>query len=443
MEMEMEKIPGGEWFTGAGFGMFVHWDHASAQGIEIGWPLVGKSIIPGREVSEFPVSAERYHSSAPGFNPTQWDAGALAEMAKNAGATYVVFTSRHVGGYSMFHSAHSDYSIEHSPFKRDVLKELIDELRKREIRIGIYYSLADWHHNDYPKFLDSDRPYPKEHFPEAGLPEFEGTPIQTDRHRRSSPEEWERFLTYARGQITELLTNYGTIDLLWFDAGWERSEIDWDTQGIRKLIKTLQPNVIINERLVGAGDYFTPEQSMPRQGTVRTWEMCMTIGEHWGWTPDNSNRKSSRQVLTTLIEVVSRGGNLLLNTGIRGDGSIEDLDREVFENIGTWMQNHRESVIGVRPGSDIDFYGPVTMTTDAIYLHLVMQPQERVVVRGIPLDRVQKVSLLSTGQEIPYGLTFEVHHRAKKGEARIGELYMAAPPVTSALLDVIKISLSA
>ena len=122
----MEKIQGGEWFTGAGFGMFVHWDHSSVKGIEIGWPLVGKSIIPGREVSEYQVTAEEYHSLANGFNPTQWDAGALAEMAKNAGATYVVFTSRHVGGFSMFHSAYSDYSIEHAPFKRDVLKDLID-----------------------------------------------------------------------------------------------------------------------------------------------------------------------------------------------------------------------------------------------------------------------------------------------------------------------------
>jgi alpha-L-fucosidase len=438
----MEKIPGGEWFTGAGFGMFIHWDHASAQGIEIGWPLVGKSIVPGQEISEYPVTAEEYHSSATNFNPTKWDAEKVADMALASGATYVVFTSRHVGGYSMFHTNYSDYSIEHSPFKRDILGELISALRVRGLRIGVYYSLADWHHDDYPKFLDSDRPYPKEHFPEAGWPEYEGTPIQLDRHRRSSHEEWERFLIYVRGQISELLTNYGTIDLLWFDAGWERSEEEWDTQGIRKLIKSIQPNVIINERLVGAGDYFTPEQSMPREGTARTWEMCMTIGKHWAWTPDDQNRKSSRHALTTLIEVVSRGGNLLLNTGIRGDGSIEELDRIVFEDIGRWMEKHRESVLGVLPGYEIDFYGPVTTRPEAIYLHLIMQPEERVVVRGIPLDRVLTVTLLSTGEELDFGLTFEVHHRAKKGEARIGELAMVAPRATSTLIDVIKITLA-
>jgi alpha-L-fucosidase len=168
----------------------------------------------------------------------------------------------------------------------------------------------------------------------------------------------------------------------------------------------------------------------------------MTIGKHWAWTPDDQNRKSSRHALTTLIEVVSRGGNLLLNTGIRGDGSIEELDRKVFEDIGHWMEKHRESVLGVLPGYEIDFYGPVTTRPEAIYLHLIMQPQERVVVRGIPLDRVLKVTLLSTGEELDFGLTFEVHHRAKEGESRIGELAMVAPRATSTLIDVIKITLA-
>ena len=324
----MEKIPGGEWFTGAGLGMFIHWDHASSQGIEIGWPITGRSIIPLREKSEDSVTVDQYHSSAKDFNPTNWNAEAVAEMAKQAGATYVVFTSRHHGGYSMFHSEYSDFSIQHSPFKRNILGELISALRARNLRVGIYYSLSDWHHEDYPKFLDSDRPYPKEHFPEANWPENDGLPIKEDRHRRSSPEAWQRYLEYVRGQLKELLSNYGQVDLLWFDGGWERSEKEWNTPELRNLIKSLQPNVIINERLIGSGDYFTPEQSMPKHATPRTWEMCMTIGEHWGWKPNDTKKKSIRQVLVTLIEVVSRGGNLLLNTGIKGDGGIEDKDKK-------------------------------------------------------------------------------------------------------------------
>jgi alpha-L-fucosidase len=438
----MEKIPGGEWFTGAGFGMFVHWDHASSQGIEIGWPITGRSIIPGRQKSEDDVSVEQYHSSARNFNPTQWDADKLAEMAKAAGAQYLVFTSRHHGGFSMFHTKHSDFSIENSPFKRDILKELIEAIKARGLRVGIYYSLSDWHHDDYPKFLDSDRPYPKEHFPEADWPENDGLPIQADRHRRSTPDAWQRYLSYVRGQLEEILTNYGEIDLLWFDGGWERSEKEWDTQGLRLLIKRLQPNVIINERLIGAGDYFTPEQSMPSHATPRTWEMCMTIGEHWGWKPTDTNKKSTRQILTTLIEVVSRGGNLLLNTGIRGDGGIDERDRQVFQEIGHWMSRHKESVIDVNPGFGIDFYGPVTKTQNAIYLHLVMDPRERAIVRGIPLERVTKVEVLSTGQSLKFSLNLEVHHRQKPGEERMGELVIYTPALHNPLIDVLKISLS-
>lgn len=437
----MEKIPGGEWFTGAGLGMFIHWDHASSQGIEIGWPITGRSIIPGREKSEDDVTVEQYHSSAKNFNPTNWDADSVAEMAKNAGAQYVVFTSRHHGGYSMFHTKQSNFSIEYSPFGRDILLELITALRKRGLRVGIYYSLSDWHHDDYPKFLDSDRPYPKEHFPEANWPENDGLPIKEDKHRRSSPEAWQRYLNYVKGQLEELLTNYGQIDLLWFDGGWERSEREWNTPELRNFIKRLQPNVIINERLIGSGDYFTPEQSMPRHGTARTWEMCMTIGEHWGWKPNDFKKKTTRQVLVTLIEVVSRGGNLLLNTGIKGDGGIESKDKKVFEEIGQWMTRNRESVIGVMPGTEIDFYGPVTQTQNAIYLHLVMEPVERLIVRGVPLDRISGVEVLSSGQKLDFSLNFEVHHRAKPGEQRMGELVVQAPDIKTDLVEVIKVAL--
>jgi alpha-L-fucosidase len=438
----MEKIPGGEWFTGAGLGMFIHWDHASSQGIEIGWPITGRSIIPLREKSEDSVTVDQYHSSAKDFNPTNWNAEAVAEMAKQAGATYVVFTSRHHGGYSMFHSEYSDFSIQHSPFKRNILGELISALRARNLRVGIYYSLSDWHHEDYPKFLDSDRPYPKEHFPEANWPENDGLPIKEDRHRRSSPEAWQRYLEYVRGQLTELLSNYGQVDLLWFDGGWERSEKEWNTPELRNLIKSLQPNVIINERLIGSGDYFTPEQSMPKHATPRTWEMCMTIGEHWGWKPNDTKKKSIRQVLVTLIEVVSRGGNLLLNTGIKGDGGIEDKDKKIFDAIGNWMLRHRESVIDVMPGGDIDFYGPVTRSQKAIYLHLVMEPKERVVVRGVPLERISAVEMLSSGEKLEFSLNLEVHHRQKPGEDRMGELVVWTPPISSELVEVIKITLN-
>lgn len=435
------SIPGGEWFTGAGFGMFVHWDHASAQGLEIGWPITGRSIIPGQLVAEDLVSPEQYHSSAPGFNPVLWSADDLADLAKNSGAQYVVFTTRHHGGYSMFHTAQSSYSIQNSPFKRDIVREVADAVRARGMRVGFYYSLSDWHHEDYPSFTEADRPYRKEHYPEADWPENEGTPIQIDRHRRPTPEQWSRYLDYVRGQISELLTNYGQVDLLWFDGGWERSPQEWDCAGIRELIKSLQPNCIINERLTNHGDYFTPEQSMPAYPPAGPWEMCMTVGEHWGWRP-NSKTKSARSLVVTLIEVVSRGGNLLLNTGITGDGSLDPNQVECFEQIGDWMTSHSSSVIGVEPAFDVDFYGPVTRDASSIYLHLLSQPIERTIVRGLPVDRILGIELMSTEQPIPYTLNFEVHHRAKPGEPRTGEVQIEAPDPSGALVDVLRIRLS-
>lgn len=434
-------IPGAEWFSGAGFGMFVHWDHASSQGIEIGWPIVGKSIIPGETEPRHKVTAEQYHSSAETFNPSKWDADAVAAMAENSGAKYVVFTSRHIGGYSMFKTEYSDFSIEHSPFQRDVLAELVSALRARGIRIGIYYCLADWHHDDYPKHLDSDRPYKKEHFPEADWPEMKGSPLELEKHRRPSPEQWKRFTNYVRGQITELLTNYGQIDVIWFDGGWERSCQEWDCPGLRKMIKDLQPNIIINERLHGQGDYYTPEQSMPATAPSGPWEMCLTMGRHWGWTPDDTELKSSLRLVRTLIEVASRGGNLLLNTGIRGDGALEPIQVAKFEEIGKWMKVHSRSVIGVEPIEGIDFYGPVTRNNDSIFLHLLLQPIEELTIRGLPVDRIEKVVLMATGEELKYKLDFEVHHRFKPGEDRTGEMYLLPPDPSGAIVDVIEIKL--
>ena len=279
------QLPGGEWFIGAGFGLFVHWDHASQQGIEISWPLVGRSIIPGSDAVEDTVSVEQYQSTAATFDPVEWDAVALARLAKRAGARYVVFTARHHAGYSMFHTEHSDFGIEHSPFGRDITREFVEAIRAEGIRVGIYYSLPDWNHPDYPAFEMSDRPYALEHWPSAGDPDYAGTPVADDRHRRPSPEQWAGSRSICAVSSREILTNYGTIDLLWFDGEWERSEAEWDSAGLRRLIKSLQPDVVINDRLLGQGDYKTPEQGFPVTAPTGPWELCMTIGQMWAWRP--------------------------------------------------------------------------------------------------------------------------------------------------------------
>ena len=188
------------WFDEARFGMFVHWDHASQQGLELSWPLVGGVFALPQSQR---VSVEQYHSSAATFAPTAWDAAALARTARDAGATYAVLTAKHHSGYAMFHTKLSEFSIEHSPFGRDIVREFVDAVRAEGLRVGLYFSLSDWHHPDYPAVTDADRPY------------------RFGQGRQPTAAEWERYVAFMHGQVRELCTSYGAIDVLWFDGGWD------------------------------------------------------------------------------------------------------------------------------------------------------------------------------------------------------------------------------
>ena len=424
-----------DWFTGAGLGVFVHWDHASQQGIEISWPIVGESIIPGRDRPEDEVTVEQYHSSAATFDPTRWNPAAVARLIRASGARYVVFTARHHSGYAMYHTRFSDFSVEHSPYGRDITREFVDAARAEGLRIGVYYSLPDWHHVDYPAFTDADRPYPAEH-----QPQFDPQDA-TKRHRRPSPEAWARYVTYLRDQLTELLTDYGRVDLLWFDGEWERTADEWHTRELRQLIKSLQPDVIINDRLTDAGDYATPEQGLPSTPPAGPWELCLTMSDAWAYRPSDTAYKSSRTLVEMLIETTSRGGNLLVNVGPRGDGSIPEPETVRLKEIGSWLAGHGESVIGVEPDPAIEFSGPVTRRAETIYLHLVARPVEAFTVRGVPVGRVRGVRLLGAETSLAFTADRNVHEFVADERARIGELRIEAPEPTGALVDVVAVEL--
>jgi alpha-L-fucosidase len=411
------------WFREAALGLFVHWDHTSQQGIEISWPLVDKSIIPGRTHAEARVNAAQYHATASTFNPTRWDATDLARLARMSGVRYLIFTGRHHAGFSMYHTKQDDYSIEQSPYQKDITREVFDALRAEGVRVGLYYSLSDWHHPDYPAFTDHDRPYAH------------------DKNRRSSPEAWNRYLDYVKAQLRELLTDYGRIDLIWFDGEWERSEEEWRPKEIRDLVKSLQPDVVINDRLLGQGDYVTPEQSMPVLPPDQPWEMCLSIGESWAWRPDDTEFKPARQLAEYLVETVSRGGNLLLGLAIKGDGTFPAGQVSRIKEIGSWLATHGESLYGVEQGSAaVDFHGPVTRRNNRVYLHLVLVPVDRVVVRGLPMRRIADIRLLGSEESLPYTVNLEVHQDEAEADLA-GEVIIDFPGSTDALIDVIAIDL--
>ncbi len=369
------------WFDTARFGMFIHWGHSSQQGVELSWPMVGgNAALPAGD-----MTVAEYQSSAATFNPANWDPVALARTAKGLGMQYGVFTSKHHDGYAMFQTKTSTFGVEHSPYGRDIVREYVDAFRAEGLRIGLYFSLIDWAHPDYPPFTDEDRPY------------------RFGRSKPPEPEPWSRFVDVMFEQVRELLTNYGTIDVIWFDGGWERTPEQWRAKELEALIRELQPGILINDRLPTVGDFETPEQFVPALAPDRTWETCMTLNESWGYNPRDEAWKSPRQVVHTLCEVASKGGNLLLNVSPMGDGSIMPEQRAILGAMQRWLSQNGASIVGTEPGLEPwQFYGPSTKRGETIYLHLLMRPYETVTVRGIPIKHVTHVRVLASGKELEF-----------------------------------------
>jgi alpha-L-fucosidase len=361
--------------------MFVHWDHASQQGLELSWPMVGGVFaLPAAQ----PVTVEQYHSTAATFDPTAWDPVALAKLARRAGMGYGVFTTKHHSGYAMWPTELSDWSIARSPYQGDLVGEFVGAFRAEGLRVGLYFSLSDWHHPDYPAFAEEHKPY-----------RFGASPPVPD------PETWRRYLDFMFGQIRELLTGYGRIDLVWFDGGWERP--DWRAPELETLIRSLQPDILINDRLPGIGDYSTPEQFVPAAAPDGRWETCLTMNHSWGWNPADTAYKTGRTLIHTICEVAAKGGNLLLNVSPRGDGSLPDEQVERLEAVARWMERHGEAIRATRPGLEpSQFYGPSTTRDGSVYLMALMRPYDTIDVRDVSVKRVSAVRDLATGRALDH-----------------------------------------
>ena len=376
----------GGWFDEARFGTFIHWGQSSQLGCELSWPMVGG--IPALPQSLHVVPVDEYHAGGLTFSPKPGAPGRWIELAAGAGARYAVLTAKHHDGYALWPTQCSDWSIARSPYGGDIVGEYVEATRSAGMRVGLYFSLPDWHHPDYPAFTEEDKPYPTA--------------------RRSSPEAWARFVEDVLfGQVRELLTGYGTIDLLWFDGGWERRRSEWRAAELEAMVRELQPDIVINDRLPGFGDYQTPEQFVPAAAPEGPWETCMTMNESWGYCPGDSNYKSSTELVHTVCEVAGRGGNLLLNISPDGSGDIppEQIDR--LQVVGSWLHRHEPAIFGTVPGLEPwQFYGPSTTSSDGgrVFVHLLSQPYEDAgcVVRGLPIRRVDSVREVAGGRSLPF-----------------------------------------
>jgi alpha-L-fucosidase len=247
---------------------------------------------------------------------------------------------------------------------------------------------------------------------------------------RPQPESWERFIEFMFAQVRELLTNYGKIDVIWFDGGWERSAAHWRSRELEHLIRSLQPDILINERMPGVGDFDTPEQFVPAQPPARAWETCMTMNESWAYNPADTKWKSPRRLVHTLCEVASRGGNLLLNVGPTGEGALPPEIEERLDVIEAWMARNGESIVGTVPGLEPwQWYGPSTRRGSTVYAHLLARPYDDVTIRGVPIRRVRSVRALSTGDDLPFETRCAILDGLTKPDP-LGEVTITVPERT-------------
>ncbi len=362
------------WWREARFGMFVHWGPVSLVGTEIGWSRGGERRgWRGGGTGEIPVGI--YDTLYQRFNPLEFDAREWVNIARDAGMKYIVFTAKHHDGFSMFDSGLTDYKITNSPFRRDIARELAEACHEAGLRLGFYYSPPDWHHPDY----------------------------QTENHAR--------YVEYMHGQVRELCSKYGRVDILWFDSlqispmegsggeadyppEWAQT---WNSRELFRTMRSLQPQILVNNRCGLPEDFDTPEQHIGFFQTGRPWESCITLCRQWAWKPGD-DMKSLRECIQTLVRCAGGDGNLLLNVGPMPTGTIEQRQVERLREIGGWLRQYGMSVYNTRGGPfPPGDWGAATQRGDTIFVHL-LNVTPGITVSLPPLDRnIVSQSLLTGG----------------------------------------------
>ncbi|MFE5005575.1 alpha-L-fucosidase [Streptomyces sp. NPDC056696] len=368
------------WFTDGKLGIFLHWGIYSVDGVAESW-----SFFNGQ------VPYDTYMAQLDGFDAQKWDPDAWADLFAEAGAAYAVLTAKHHDGVALWDTQANDLSVaRRTPAARDLITPYVDALRRRGLKVGLYYSHLDWSHPDYATIR-----------PDGQDPDDRGNPYSMPAVGDESPERWDAFLAFHRAQIRELLGLFQP-DLLWFDGEWERSPEQWRMAELAGIIKELSPHTVVNGRLTGHGDYATPEQGVPVEPPKGPWELCLTVNDSWGYQPQDDHHKSPRQLVRVFAETVGGGGNLLLAVGPKADGTIPPEQTERLEALGEWIAEHRPAVRGtVRGLPHGHFYGPSTLSADrrTLYLFLFDRPNEYVVLRGVR-NGVRSARVLGTGADI-------------------------------------------
>jgi alpha-L-fucosidase len=385
------------WYRDAKFGMFIHWGPYSLASVEASWPIMRPT--PGG------ISEAEYRSLPQRFNPTKFDPDAFIDLARAAGQQYMVFTTKHHDGFCMFDSSYTDYKITNTPYGKDIVKQLAEACDKRNMHLGFYYSPPDLHH---PDFRDTSK-------------------LARDNwHGEPQRPEWPLYLDYMQLQLTELLTRYGPVVLIWFDGLNDQGKYD----GARfiKLIRSLQPATLVNDRIGVPGDYVTPEQfipkaiptkqvrfratdqsvqndlqpGVPRPEDFQLWETCMTINNTWAYNMHDHDYKSAQTLIRSLVEVASRGGNFLLNIGPQPDGVIQPEFQERLRAIGDWLSVNGDAIYGTT-------YGPIqgnpairtTAKRETVFIHIFDSPSPTLSFDGFG-KKIITARMLANGEPLKF-----------------------------------------
>jgi alpha-L-fucosidase len=356
---EADRIRRMKWWHEARFGMFIHWGLYSVLGRHE-WAMEEEGI----PVVEYEQLAKR-------FQPAPNAARAWAKLAKAAGQKYMVMTSKHHEGFCNFDTKFTNYCAPKQGPGRDLVHEYIEAARAEGLRFGFYYSLMDWHHPD-------------------------GARCATDLEAR------KRFVEYTHGLVRELMTNYGKVDVLWYDVDWPLNADQWESERMNKMVFGLQPDIIVNNRNGLPGDFSTPEQEIVAEKGTRAWESCMTLNDSWGYQRADDNWKNPKTVIRNLVSCSRDGGNYLLNIGPKPDGSIPEGSVRVLTEVGQWMTRNGESIHTTdRCQVHASEFAGFTRRGNTLYMHVHFWPGDTIALGGL-MTKVTSARLLASGQSVKF-----------------------------------------
>ena len=403
-ETEAQKQERMAWWTNDRFGMFIHW---------------GLYALPARHEwvkNRERLTNEQYQKYFDNFNPDLYNPKEWARKAKEAGMKYAVLTTKHHEGFCLFDSKYTDYKATNTPIGRDLIKEYVEAFRAEGLKIGFYYSLIDWHHPDFT----IDRVHPQRVDDASKYAEL------------NKGRDMAKYREYLHNQVRELLTNYGKIDILWLDFSYPgetgKDNKDWDSKKLLKMVRDLQPGILINDRLdlkdyEDGWDFTTPEQYKVSKwpevnGKKVPWETCQTFSGSWGYYRDEYTWKDTKQLLVLLIESVSKGGNLLLNVGPTARGVFDDRADASLANMGEWMKYNSRSIYGCTeapaefeaPEMSLLTYNP---KTNRLYIHLLDYPLQNFRLPNYK-GKIKYAQFLHDGSEIK--ITERYGHGMKEDE---------------------------